>query len=106
MKIRNGFVSNSSSSSFLVCATEKVINNKELRKIIIKYLNETNDYTIDNIFNGGVIYEQDCVNWHEICDVLYSELTKSVIIEFSCSSDMGEVDFITPDKLKGFIDEN
>jgi len=56
MKIRNGFVSNSSSSSFVIC--KEFLTNKQI-KAIEKWYNEERDLDISPGDNGDYFNEDD-----------------------------------------------
>lgn len=111
MKIRNGFVSNSSSSSFVVYLPKDYkINKEKLDKAITYYIDEENDEeTINNKINqaisllqsGGSITEYD--NNIEF-SILGENIEEDYILaSFDTCSDAGEIIGITKNKLEKIL---
>jgi len=97
MKIRNGFVSNSSSSSFVVLLPDNFLEGIDY----VKISNGEDEFPMDEfkrlvttfVTNGGMwdeeIYDYDTGDW-EFYDILYDLVQPYVIASMDTSSDGGQ----------------
>jgi hypothetical protein len=98
MKIRNGFVSNSSSSSFVVLLPENFLETIDYVKITEGDdefpISEFTRLLLDFTENGG-IWEEEISEYddqdYEFCDILHDLVEPYVIASISTSSDGGQI---------------
>ena len=102
MRIRNGFVSNSSSSSFVVI----IPKNFELPKIDYETLDEfsVNEEDVINAFNrlknGDMIFEEDDDG---VFNILEDILSDFILHEFSTSGGEGFIEMADIQKVKELL---
>lgn len=111
MKIRNGFVSNSSSSSFIVLLPVNFINNIDYDDIT----NGDEDYPLDilkemieEFVRDSVIsqYDTDNVDGYYLYDDLTTIIKPYVIAEIEVGSDSGEIIVADSKKISEILELN
>ena len=112
MKIRNGFVSNSSSSSFIVLLPDNFLNKVDYDKITqgdddfpkedFKRLLE--DFVVqDGIWNEG-IYDYDNDGW-EFADILYDLMQPYIIGSVDGGPDEGQWSVANKEKVREILNK-
>jgi hypothetical protein len=100
MKIRNGFVSNSSSSSFLIVLPDDyTIDKNEVKLLMNEYELEDIEEVIKNInnfINEGEIYEYDDYNYFSIMSELFRNYN---IFGVDVGSDDGIISFMKKQEI-------
>jgi hypothetical protein len=106
MKIRNGFVSNSSSSSFIVLLPdnfleiidyEKIINTNELnkfKKLLNKFIEE-NGIWMEDIYN---------YNGNSFDEILYDILEPYIVTSIDVAPDAGQFIVLDSDRVSEILD--
>ena len=118
MKIRNGFVSNSSSSSFVLLLPENFIEGVDYDKIVQDYSEEFpvekfKELLTRFVADGGMwdedIYDYDPDDW-EFHNILYELMQPYVLASMDSGPDSGQWTVIDKDKvmniLKNVTNEN
>ena len=106
MKIRKGFVSNSSSSSFVICLPENFdINSIDIQREIDKdRYSETNVNSVTKSLNllikNGVLSQYDNDDFYIISQML----NKYVIAGIDTGPDEGEIVLVDVKKIRKIID--
>jgi spore cortex formation protein SpoVR/YcgB (stage V sporulation) len=116
MKTRQGFVSNSSSTSFVVALSRDfVITDEAVSKFIDAYKNYDNkrvtpegsrekiEYAVDKLCGDGIVYAVDADDENDVCFVVefLTELYPDILLaEIDTSSEMGCCVNILSDKSK------
>jgi hypothetical protein len=110
MKIRNGFVSNSSSSSFVVLLPENFLETIDYAKIIQGDddfpLSDFTRLLLDFTQNGG-IWEEEIREYdeedYEFSDILNDLIRPYVIASMSTSSDGGQIVIANRETVKKLL---
>jgi hypothetical protein len=99
MKIRNGFVSNSSSSSFLIVLPDDYkIDKQKVKSLMYEYDLENIEKVIKDIndyINDGVIYKYD-VEYYSMMSELFE---KYIIFVVDVGSDEGIISFMKKQEI-------
>lgn len=110
MKVRSGFVSNSSSSSFVVLLPENFLENVDYDKIT----NGDEDFPLDSfkellnqiIANDGIwmeeIYQAD-EDGYEFMDIIDTLFDPYTIASFDTGPDEGQIAIANPKKVKEIL---
>lgn len=108
MKIRAGFVSNSSSSSFVVVLPENFVESVDYDKITKDY----EDFPLDNfkrllndLVNDKCMYDEEIYDYdknhrYEFMDILRNLIKPYVIAEVDGSSDDGKIVVADREQIK------
>lgn len=96
MKVRKGFVSNSSSSSFVVLLPEENLNINNLR-------NNTNLLLLyEKLLEEGELWQADWDNFDELAETL----KKYIIATIDVGSEDGCITLVDTDKVRRILHEN
>lgn len=107
MKIRNGFVSNSSSSSFVVLLPDNFLENVDYDEIT----NNDEDFPVDDLkslleefVKRGVIWNEEIYNYdNEFADILYELVEPYIIASMDTGPDEGQIIIADKNKIKEIL---
>lgn len=110
MKIRTGFVSNSSSSSFVVLLPENFLETIDYEKITEgneEFPIDDFKRLMDDFVRGGGIWEEEIYNYdeegYEFGDILHDLIRPYVIADMDTSSDAGQIIIADRETVKKLI---
>ena len=108
MKIRNGFVSNSSSSSFVVLLPENFVENIDFNKITDEYedfkLDDFKSFLNKVIEDSGIWKEEISEEYgYEFSDALDTLFRPYVVASIETSSDSGQIVILDREEIKKLL---
>jgi hypothetical protein len=114
MKIRNGFVSNSSSSSFVVMLPDNFVDNVDYDEILNNY---GEDFPLDDLKNmltsfvsDGGMWKEEIYNYEgdgdwEFTDILDNMLKPYILAGIDTGPDAGQYVIVTPSEIENKLNE-